>query len=101
MLQWCPMRHRLPLFVIFLASLCGAATLQILNLDEMTANSTAIVQGRIVSTRSDWSDSQNNSIVTIYTIQAGRYLKGNLGVTFEIAEPGGRMGNLVITAAGG
>jgi hypothetical protein len=73
--------------------LCSAATLQVLNLDTMTAESSAVVHGRITSTHTDWSDSQHKMVLTFYTVQADRYVKGNLGAAFEIVEPGGVIGN--------
>ena len=85
---------------VFLVSLAGAATLQVMNLDDMSASSMAIVHGRITASRSDFSDSQRNYILTYYTMQADRYLKGNLGATFEFAEPGGRVGNAMTVVPG-
>jgi len=80
------------LFAVLLASTAWAATLKILTLDEMTQASSAVVQGRIVSSRSDWLDGKGSLIVTYYTVQADSYLKGNLGRTFQLTEPGGNVG---------
>src|SRR5206468_4623537 len=43
---------------------------------------------------------QKNYILTYYTIEPTRYLKGNLGRAFEIAEPGGVIGNRALAVPG-
>jgi hypothetical protein len=88
------------LLLVLSVSAAYAATLQILSLDEMTAVSSAIVQGRILASRSDWTEGKGSLIVTYYTVQADSYLKGNLGRTFELTEPGGNVGNLVASVPG-
>jgi hypothetical protein len=88
------------LLLVLVASTASAATLQILGLDEMTALSSAIVQGRIVASRSAWLNGKGSMIVTYYTVKADRYLKGNLGATFELTEPGGAVGNLTTSVPG-
>jgi hypothetical protein len=80
------------LCAVLLASSAWAATLKILTLDEMTQASSAVVQGRILASRSDWLDGKGSLIVTYYTVQADSYLKGNLGRTFQLTEPGGTVG---------
>src|SRR5579871_527295 len=77
-----------------------AATLQILTLDQMTAGSSAIVQGRIVASRAAWINGPGSLIYTFYTVQAESYMKGNLGRTFELTEPGGQVGNIVGSVPG-
>jgi hypothetical protein len=79
---------------------CSAATLQVLNLDTMTAESSAVVHGRIVASHTDWADSTHKMVLTFYTVQADRYVKGNLGTTFMIAEPGGKIGTQMTVVPG-
>ncbi len=87
-------------FALLLVSTAYAATLQILTLDQMTAQASAVVQGRIVAMRSDWINGKGSSIYTYYTVQADSYLKGNLGRTFQLTEPGGQVGNIVGSVPG-
>jgi hypothetical protein len=93
---------RLKLFILhlLLVSLARAATLQIMNLDDMTANSSAVVHGRIIASRADFADSSHKLVLTYYTLQADRYLKGNLGGAFEFTEPGGRIGTQMTVVPG-
>jgi hypothetical protein len=88
------------LFAVLLVSTAYAATLQILTLDEMTGISSAVVQGRIVASRSDWINGKSSLIVTYYTVQADSYMKGNLGRTFQLTEPGGNVGIISASVAG-
>jgi hypothetical protein len=91
----------LSLPILLLASLAGAATLQILNLDEMTAQSSAVVQARVTGSRTEWNDAnKKNFVVTKYTLQSDHYIKGNLGSTFELVEPGGRLGDRITSIPG-
>ena len=85
---------------IAISLLCSAATLQVLNLDTMTAESSAVVHGRIVASRTEWSDSRHRMVLTSYTVQADRYVKGNLGAAFEIVEPGGQIGTQMTVVPG-
>ena len=88
------------LLPLLLAALCGhAAVLQIMSLDQMSDQSSAVLYGKIVASRMEWN-SRHTSIVTIYTVKASRYLKGGLGDTFELTELGGQVGNLVMNADG-
>jgi hypothetical protein len=80
------------LLAVLLASTAYAATVKILTLDEMTGASSVVVQGRILASRSDWINGKSSLIVTYYTVQADSYLKGDLGRTFELTEPGGNVG---------
>ncbi len=87
------------LSVTLAASLCHAALLKRLSMDEMAAQSSAIVHGRIIASRVEWTKS-HSAIMTIYTVEPDLYLKGSLGRTFELSEPGGTIGNLTYTVAG-
>ena len=94
------MKKLMLLFAVLWVSTAYAATLQILTLDEMTGISSAIVQGRIVASRSDWINGKGSLIYTYYTVQADSYLKGNLGRTFQLTEPGGSVGTIVGSVPG-
>jgi hypothetical protein len=89
-----PMKKLTILVAACLACIASAATLQILTLDEMTGAASAVVQGRIVASRSDWINGKGSQIYTFYTVQAESYLKGNLGSSFQLTEPGGNVGIL-------
>ena len=78
---------------------CPAATLKMLSLDQMADESQTVVHGRVLASRAEWN-STHTSIVTVYTVKADRYLKGDLGATFELTELGGQVGNLAMQAAG-
>jgi hypothetical protein len=80
--------------------LASASTLQVLTLDDMTAQSSAVVHAHVLAAHADWSSPKKNSVMTRYTFKADRYLKGNLGSTFELIEPGGTMGMLTTSVPG-
>jgi hypothetical protein len=94
------MKKSILLFAVLLVSTAWAATLQILTVDQMTATASAIVQGKIVASHADWINGKGSSIYTSYTVQADSYLKGNLGRTFQLIEPGGQVDNLVGSVPG-
>ncbi len=94
------MKILLPLSLLLMAGMAAAATIQVMNLDDMTADSSAVVQCRIVSSRVEWNDSARNLAVRIYTVKADRYLKGNLGGNFELMEYGGTMNGVTTSTAG-
>jgi hypothetical protein len=76
-----------------------STVLQKLSVDEMARVSSAVVHGRIVGARSEWNQAPRN-IVTVYTVEAFRYLKGGHGRTFEIRQMGGTVGGLSQSVAG-
>ena len=77
------------LFLLFAMGQCVlATTLLRMDLDDLTAESHAVVFGKIVASRTEW-DNAHNLIYTIYTVQPLEYLKGNLGPSFELRELGG------------
>lgn len=88
------------LLAVLLASAAYAATLQILTLDQMTAAASTIVQGRITASHADWINGKGSLIYTYYTVQADSYVKGNLGRTFQLIEPGGQVGNIAGSVPG-
>lgn len=94
------MKVALSLSFLPLACLASASTLQVLTLDDMTAQSSAVVHAHVLAARADRSNGKNGAVITRYTIKAERYLKGNLGSTFELVEPGGTVGIWTTTVAG-
>ena len=87
------------LLLALVAGSCQATLQKTLDLDQLVDESSAIVHARIVASRVDWNSS-HTSIVTLYTVEAGRYLKGSLGSSFELVELGGQIGNLAMSVAG-
>ena len=90
--------------VLFLALLgwsfsAGATTLVRLDLDDLTGESSAVVYGKIVASRTEWNQART-LIYTVYTVAPVEYLKGRLGPTFELYEPGGTLDGLQMSIAG-
>ena len=90
---------RVFLFLLLVIGPLEAAVLRIVDLDRLAEESSAIVHGRIVSSRVEWNHG-HTAILTIYTVRAERYLKGFLGETFELTEPGGELDGLVLHVPG-
>ena len=86
-------------FVLFLLLAMGhgalATTLLRMDLDDLTADSHAVVYGKIVASRTEW-DKNHTIIYTIYTVQPMDYLKGQLGPSFELQELGGERDGLIM-----
>jgi hypothetical protein len=99
------MRFRASLLLLLLAAAvigpvpARSATVKLLYLDDIAANSAVIVHGRILAASSQW-DAGHTTIYTSYTVQSYRYVKGFLGETFEFQEPGGEVGNVGMVASG-
>lgn len=75
----------------------GAATLQQLSLDDMIAQSTAIVRGKVTGSSAAVS---GPIIYTFYVIQVSEQLKGAAQSRVTIAVPGGTANNLRQTFPG-
>ena len=90
---------RVFIFAALTLRTADAAVLRIVDLDRLAEESSAIVQGRIVAARVEWNHG-HTAILTIYTVRAERYLKGFLGETFELTEPGGELDGLAMHVAG-
>ena len=83
----------------FLLPRAEGTTLTRLDLDDLTAESSAVVYGKIVASRVEWN--QNKTMIfTVYTVLADQYLKSALGPVFEIHEPGGVLDGLGMHVAG-
>jgi hypothetical protein len=68
-------------------------------LDDLTAESQTVVHGTVIASRTEW-DENRRMIYTIYTIAPMEYMKGNLGATFELREPGGERDGIGMTVVG-
>ncbi len=74
------------LALLAMATLALPATLERLTLEEMIANSTAIVRGRVISS---WTASRGPVIYTHYRVQVSERWKGSPSEQIEIVVPGG------------
>ncbi|MBI4459978.1 MAG: hypothetical protein HY648_07960 [Acidobacteria bacterium] len=76
-----------------------ATTFLPMNLDDLTAASSAVVYGRVTTRHGEWNPART-FIYTVYTIQAIEYVNGDLGASFLLHEPGGELDGLSMTVAG-
>jgi hypothetical protein len=80
------------LVLLALAQLCAfnlnATVMTPMYLDDLTGSSQTIAYATVTGKRTEWS-ADRRMIYTVYTVQAEQYLKGSLGASFEIREPGG------------
>jgi hypothetical protein len=60
-------------------------------LDELAAEATAIVHGRVVDVRAEWTDGRR-TIESFVTVGVATYLKGSLGPSVTFRTPGGEVG---------
>jgi len=81
------------------ANSAQATTVIPMYLDDLTAESQTVVHGTVVASRTEW-DENRRMIYTIYTIAPMEYMKGNLGPTFELREPGGERDGIGMSVAG-
>jgi hypothetical protein len=79
--------------------LARAASLIPMYLDDLTAESQTVVYGRVAAARAEWDD-EHDWIYTVYTVEAAQYLKGQLGPTFELVEPGGERDGMAMLVEG-
>lgn len=95
------MKKAATLIVLLLGWLPWAegTTLERMDLDDLTAKSSAVVYGKIVASRVEWN--QNRTLIyTVYTVQPLEYLKERLGPILELREPGGTLDGLHMSIAG-
>lgn len=98
------MRRKAKLLLFVVAALVAgltahAAVVKFLYLDDLVDGSAVIVHGTVVDSWSAWNSS-HTTIFTTYRVKAERYIKGNLGSTFEFREPGGVVGDRGMLAPG-
>ena len=80
-------------------SAAAATTFLPMNLDDLTEVSSAIAYGKIVAGHTEWNNA-HTLIYTVYTVQAMEYLQGDMGLSFELHEPGGELDGLSMSVAG-
>lgn len=78
-------------FLILLALLLPGATLERLTMDDMVANSSAIVRARVTST---YASGRGPVIYTHYRLQVSERWKGTDAATMDVVVPGGSLGAL-------
>jgi hypothetical protein len=94
-----PLRSGLPLLLAPLVWAAAADTPPVLSLEELTAQSDAIVSGRVTRT---WAgmDPENRFIWTHYEITVRDTLKGPAHATIVISEPGGFLNGVHLQVSG-
>lgn len=86
-----PLVAILALIILFAPAKGSAAFLIHLTLEEMTAQSQAILLGRCVEVSSAWN-ATHSDIVTNSVFEVSQYYKGSLGKRVTITELGGQVG---------
>ena len=76
--------------LLFLAPCARGTVLLRMDLDDLTAQSHAVVYGTIAAKRVEWNEGRT-MIYTVYSVHPMEYLKGGLGSSFELHEPGGEL----------
>lgn len=76
---------------VILSVVLQATVLVPIEFRELVSIAPVIVHGRVVDVRSAFVDGRR-SVETFVTVEAGDYLKGQLGPNFTIRIPGGQMG---------
>lgn len=86
---------RTTFLAVFLACSAGvvarATVLVPADLAELVSDATAIVHGRVVEVRAEWTAGRRG-IESYVTLAAATYLKGDLGGRVTVRTPGGRLG---------
>jgi len=77
--------------ICFLCAHASATVLAPIEFRQLVTTSPVIVHATVVDVRADWADGRR-AVETFVTVEAGDYLKGDLGprVTFKV--PGGQLG---------
>jgi hypothetical protein len=69
----------------------SATVLAPIEFRELVTSSPVIVHGTVVDVRSEWVDGRR-AVETFVTIEAGDYLKGDMGTRLTFKVPGGQLG---------
>ena len=88
------MRRILLSFSCLISFLCAPASATVLapiEFRELVTSSPVIVHGTVVDVRSEWVDGRR-AVETFVTVQAGDYLKGDMGTRLTFKVPGGQLG---------
>ena len=89
------LRSAAALAVCFLlAGPASAVTVAPLTFEQLVANSAAVVFGRVVEVRGDFTDDRR-AIQSVVTVEVIRGLKGANGGTLTFAMPGGQAGRYI------
>jgi hypothetical protein len=87
------------LLALLLPARTPATTLLAMYLDDLTAQSQTVAYGTVIGSRVEW-DASHNWIYTVYTVVPAQYLKGHLGASFELREPGGELDGMIMKVSG-
>lgn len=79
------------IFLFFLSVIDAQESLQQISLKQQIANSSLVVEGKVISQNSFW-DASHKMIYTAHTIQAFKVFKGKPKATFVILTQGGFVG---------
>lgn len=89
------MRVSLIVILLFvLTTRTNAITVVPITFEELVEQSTAVVYARVADVNGRWT-SDRRSIESVVTLEALRYLKGDLGSTLMMRLPGGEAGGMV------
>jgi len=77
--------------VCLLCAHASATVLAPIEFRQLVTSSPVIVHGTVVDVRADWVDGRR-AVETFVTVEAGDYLKGDLGPRITFKVPGGQMG---------
>jgi hypothetical protein len=88
------MRIVVVILTLLLVAPLSAMTVQPLSFAQLVADSTAVVHGRVVDVRGQWT-ADRQGIDSLVTLEALQYFKGGIGTTVTVRVPGGRVGSLV------
>jgi hypothetical protein len=85
--------------ILFASAAGNATTVQRLGLEDLAKRARHIVAGRVVESRTHWSDN-GKLILTSYTIEVDETIKGPSPRTFELTTIGGKIGSLELHVSG-
>lgn len=91
------MKYRFGLTIVIALILLGrleAITITPMTFEELVDEAVAVVYARVAEVRGQWTDDRR-SIDSVITLEALRYLKGDLGPTVLMRLPGGEAGGMI------
>ena len=90
------MTIRMAVFLVALASAIPAQAIIVMPMtfEELVGEATAVVYARVAEVRGRWT-ADRGRIESVVTLEALRYLKGNLGDQIAMRVPGGEAGGFV------
>ncbi len=78
----------------------AALTLKKASLEELTRESSLVIQGRVISAESRWEDERRQSIYTVLTIEVEQYVKGSGPKAIQVKQLGGAMEDIALEVSG-